>query len=306
MSETRPSKYYTEGADFYPHELELFEADLAAFVREYVLPGHVPSEKPLARTDRIVTLGSCFANNLRLFLDRIGSASDNFWIPDALTTTHAMLEFISWCVTGQASPGGFQYRVNELESAADRDEILEHLRGTAAYVLTFGLAELWEDRDTGQVFWRGIPKVAFNEDRHRFRVTSPEENTSNIVRIIELIRNVSPEAPIVLTLSPVPLKATFRDISCLTADCVSKATLRVALDRVMAERHPNVYYWPSFEIVRWIGAHRSRPAFGVGARDARHVDESLIALIVDLFVESFYRQEDAVHMARTGREAPAA
>ena len=80
--------------------------------------------------------------------------------------------------------------------------------------------------------------------------------------MVDLVRQVNPNAPIVITLSPVPLEATFRDISCMTADSVSKSVLRVAIDQVMGEHRPNVCYWPSFEIVRWAGAHVSWPAYG--------------------------------------------
>ena len=63
-----------------------------------------------------------------------------------------------------------------------------------------------------------------------------DENEANIVRIVELIRSVNPSAPIVLTLSPVPLLATFRGRSCVTADAVSKAALRMAIDNVEEPR----------------------------------------------------------------------
>src|SRR5205085_6394217 len=91
--------------------------------------------------------------------------------------------------------------------------------------------------------------------------------------------------------SPVPLMATFRDISCLPADTVSKAVLRVALDRLMDAGHEGVYYWPSFEIVRWAGSHVKWAAYGTDDGKARHVSRYLVREIVDAFVESFYGQE---------------
>lgn len=306
LKEARRSGKYVEGANFYPRELELFQDDPAALIREYVLPGHLPAEPLLEMSDNVVTLGSCFASHLRSYLQQAGCSSDNFWIPEHLTTTHAMLDFISWCVTGQETDRGFRYEIDLAETSHDQIEILEYLRNAAAYILTFGLTEIWEDRETGHVFWRGMPKEILNHDRHVFRVTTAEENESNIVAMIDLIRKVSPEAPIVLTLSPVPLKATFREISCVAADCLSKATLRLAIDSVMSKHYPSVYYWPSFEIVRWLGAHQSQPSFGIGVQDARHVNAELVAQIIDLFVESFYRPAQDGTSARAVREEPAA
>ena len=91
-----------------------------------------------------------------------------------------------------------------------------------------------------------------------------------------------------LTLSPVPLKATFREISCMSADCVSKSVLRVAIDQVMADRPAGVYYWPSFEIVKSAGPSLPWPAYGFDDRNPRHVTRYLVSEIVDAFVESFY------------------
>jgi GSCFA family len=95
----------------------------------------------------------------------------------------------------------------------------------------------------------------------------------------------------VLTLSPVPLKGTFRGISSLSADCVSKSVLRVAIDQVISEGHRGVYYWPSFEIVKWAGVHLAWPAYGLDDGKTRHVTRRLVAEIVDAFVESFFLPE---------------
>ncbi len=38
----------------------------------------------------------------------------------------------------------------------------------------------------------------------------------------------------------------------VVADCVSKSTLRVAMDEVLRLRLKDVYYFPSFEILRWL------------------------------------------------------
>jgi len=114
---------------------------------------------------------------------------------------------------------------------------------------------------------------------------------------------VNATAPIVVTLSPVPLEATFREISCMTADSVSKSVLRVAIDQAMSEHRPDVYYWPSFEIVRWAGAHVSWPAYGFHDDRARHVTRYTVGRIIDAFVESFYVPE-AVALMRSRQTPP--
>jgi hypothetical protein len=289
--------WHSVGATRFPLDATDFETDLPGLIREHVLPGHVPAEPMLSADDSVVTLGSCFARELRIFLAGSGFASDNFWIPSALNNTYAILDFVSWCVTGAETGRGYRYDradngdIADWKPAEEREGILGHLREAGAFVFTLGLAEIWEDRETGQVFWRGIPRETFDPDRHAFRLSTVEENEGNLHRIVELIREVNPRAPIVFTLSPVPLMATFRGISPVTADCVSKSILRVALDRVLAQRPENVYYWPSFEIVRWLGGHLPSAAYGVDDGVSRHVTRSLVAHIVRAFVEAFYTPE---------------
>jgi GSCFA family protein len=277
---------------------EDFDGDIDSLIREFILPGHAPAAPILAEHDQVVTIGSCFAAELRLLLDRTEFSSSSLWIPSGLNNTYAILDFVSWCVTGEETHRGYRYErvadgeVREWAPAEEREGYLEHIRAAGAFVFTLGLAEVWEERETGAVFWRGVPQEIFDADRHRFRLTTVEENEVNLVRIVELIRSVNPGAPIVFTLSPVPLQATFRPISCLTADCVSKSTLRVALDGVMERGLENVHYWPSFEIVRWVGAHVPWRAYGHDGV-ARHVSRYLVVCIIRAFVEAFYGEKAA-------------
>ena len=112
---------------------------------------------------------------------------------------------------------------------------------------------------------------------------------------------MNPDAPVVLTLSPVPLMATFRDVSCITADAVSKSVLRVALDQVMRDGREGVYYWPSYEVVKWVGPHLDWPAYGLHNRKPRDVSKKLVAAIIDAFVDAYYTPE-AVAQLRTGSQ----
>ncbi len=104
-----------------------------------------------------------------------------------------------------------------------------------------------------------------------------------------VVRMAGPEVKVVLTVSPVPLAGTTEHDSAITADCLSKSTLRVACEEaVAARRGEGVLYWPSFEIVRWLGAHfgpETPGPYGADDGNTRHVSEWLIDLIVALFVE---------------------
>jgi hypothetical protein len=295
------SQWHARGARPYPDKFRYYD-DLPALIREWIVPGHAPEAPLLSSDDKVITLGSCFARELRRYLNEGGFSAGNFWVPTGLNNTFAILDFVSWCVTGEQTGAGYRYDrddegdVREWTPDAERDEYLGQFESAGAFVFTLGLAEVWHDSETGQVFWRGVPKDVYDADRHAFRLTTVQENEENVLRIIELIRSVNPRAPIVLTLSPVPLMATFRDIPCLTADCVSKSVLRTALDLVIARKPENVYYWPSFEIVRWVGGHVPWRAYGADDHRARNVSRYLVSQIIDAFIESFYEPEAVATM----------
>ena len=295
-------RWHALGANLYPSEQELFEGDLGQLIREHVITGWAPKEPLLGTDDSVYTLGSCFARELLRYLTKAGVSSKRVWIPSGLNNSFAILDFFSWCATGQETGRGFRYdrletgEIVEWKPEGERQAYADEFAKAGAFVFTFGLAEVWEDKETGGVFWRGVPEEIFDADRHVFRLSSVEENAANIRQIIEHCRAMNRDAPVVLTLSPVPLMATFREVSCITADAVSKSVLRVALDQVVRDGREGVYYWPSYEVVKWVGPHLDWPAYGLHNRKPRDVSKKLVAAIIDAFVEAYYTPEAVAHL----------
>lgn len=285
--------WHQSGAHPYPDNFD-GRHDAARLIVDHVVRGYIPTQPPLRGDASVVTLGSCFAAELRYFLNQVGLSSESFWVPSGLNNTYALLDFISWCVTGQQTGKGFRYErtpegsIEDWTPVQEREKYLANLRAAGAIVFTLGLAEVWEDVETGQVFWRGVPASIFKSGRHRSRISTVEENHHNCDQIIDTIRSINPTAPIVLTLSPVPLKATFQGVSCMAADCISKSILRVALSETMNERRANVFYWPSFEIVKWGGCHLPYPVYGTDDGVVRHVSRFVVMNILLEFVRHFY------------------
>ncbi|MGY8719692.1 MAG: GSCFA domain-containing protein, partial [Verrucomicrobiia bacterium] len=67
------------------------------------------------------------------------------------------------------------------------------------------------------------------------------------------------------------------------ADCFSKSTLRVAAQEVVQKYDGRFFYWPSFEIVRWL-APLFGPVFGVDDGASRHVSLEVFASVTDAFI----------------------
>jgi len=85
---------------------------------------------------------------------------------------------------------------------------------------------------------------------------------------------------VVVTTSPIPLLATFTDRDVVAANTYSKSVLR-AVAEDLAAAHPNVHYFPSYEIVM----NSDRGA--AWADDGRHVQPEVVNHIMSLFQRHF-------------------
>lgn len=287
-----PWSFSREATQFFPKKQQDF-GDLRKIVDSHVLPGWLPEIAPFSRESSVLTVGSCFAQNLRNYLGERGLQSDWLFVPPGLNNTFALRNFVDWCLTGERSTDAYWYDAHGGGGAVKWTPPSEHeayrrvLRDMSGLVLTVGLAEVWYDTQTEGVFWRGIPKSIYDPARHKCRVSTVAENRDNLSHIVRVLRTLRPEFPVIVTLSPVPLKATFERPSILTADCVSKSTLRVAIHELLAEGHASLYYWPSFEIVRWLGSHIEEALFGEDG-NTRHVNRKTVRLILESFIRHYY------------------
>jgi tetratricopeptide (TPR) repeat protein len=89
-----------------------------------------------------------------------------------------------------------------------------------------------------------------------------------------------PDFKLLLTVSPVPLNATFRPIDVMAANAYSKAVQRAAAESFVLA-HDNVDYFPSYEMV--IMSDR-RLAF---EKDNRHVQGPMVDRVVDRFLHAY-------------------
>ncbi len=157
------------------------------------------------------------------------------------------------------------------------------------FILTLGVAPAFFDRETGAFV---LPRpTALNSralaEKYRFRTTSVQENVDNVCYQLSFLRKLNPGAKIVITESPVPLHMTFEFKSAVVADCLSKSTLRVAADQIVNHSgFRDIYYWPSFEVFRWVGSHRGG-VYAVDDGASWHVSEAAVDVVVQAFVETF-------------------
>lgn len=169
-------------------------------------------------------------------------------------------------------------RVREEIDRTFRDCLFE----ASVITLTLGLIEVWFDDRTGEAICRyppGGPPRGVRE-RLRFHVASYEENLENLRAACRLISEHT-DASVILTVSPVPLRKTFRDLDVRVANNESKAVLRAVAGAVVRE-FDGVHYFPSYEIA-------TSPEFQTGCfkEDRRHVAPEGIRIIGREFFNAF-------------------
>jgi hypothetical protein len=230
----------------------------------------------------VTTFGSCFAANLARMLKGAGVDATNLLIEESINSPLANRGFLA----GLVDPAGFAHaaRLEKTYGAEFLARAKAQLAGAKVVVLTLGVAPAFFHRDTGEFAFLEDYRVLLTEGRVVMRTPSVSETKAVIVEVLDLVRALNPSGRVYLTISPVPLIGTAELASAVIADCVSKTTLRAALHEVLREGDDaNVYYWPSFEIVRWLGAHTTLPAFGADDNVSRHVSNWLVEMIVDRF-----------------------
>lgn len=128
--------------------------------------------------------------------------------------------------------------------------VRQMLATTDIFVFTLGLTEAWRAKSDGTVFplAPGVSGGSYDPEQHEFVNFSAREVTEDMASFIELLRRKNPKAKILLTVSPVPLIATYEPRHVMCSTVLSKSVLRVAADELY-RTYNHVDYFPSFEII---------------------------------------------------------
>lgn len=154
------------------------------------------------------------------------------------------------------------------------------------FIFTFGMTEVFVNKRSGKIANQkpGYGGAGGANETTYHRATFAE-NFEVISRVADLITQAKPQAKIFMTVSPVPLKATFSGEDIFAANTLSKSTLRAVLAEVAAARS-NVIYFPSYDAVMAAGA-------GAWEGDGRHVLRPVVESITRSFVECYFLPEGA-------------
>jgi len=264
---------------------------------EDILYGWKPPQKLIFAETKVLAFGSCFAEYFVKFLTQHGY---NRWRPPAEQHSHSEdnlllalpVTFENIFVIVQQ----FRWAFNEFKPSAKiwftkdkrhieateerREKVRRGFEEGEVFVITLGLSEIWFDQIEGEPMWRTVPASVYEPGRHICRPATVAETLASLCEFDALVDRFLPGKQFIFTLSPIPLIATFRDQSAVTANQASKAILRAALDEFMRDstvaRKSRYHYFPSYEIVFHMFDHPFLP-------DNRHIRPDVAGVVLDIF-----------------------
>jgi GSCFA family len=170
---------------------------------------------------------------------------------------------------------------------ADRESHLASVRemfeSCDVFIFTLGLTEAWQATRDGAVFPLAPGVVATDVDpqHYAFHNFAVDEVVHDLSAFIEQLKIVNPAVRVILTVSPVPLIATYEDRHVLVSTTYSKSVLRVAAD-IVSRSKDGVAYFPSYEIIT---GPQSRGAFYED--DLREVKPEGVAHVMNIFARHY-------------------
>ncbi len=156
------------------------------------------------------------------------------------------------------------------------------------FVFTLGLTEAWIHRETGQIYATAPGTIAgsFDPKLHAFKNFRHHEIIEDLRATLALLKGINPGLRVLLTVSPVPLTATATGDHVLSATTYSKSVLRAVAGELRND-HPEIDYFPSFEIITSLRAGAS-----FFEENLRNVTEDGVALAMRTFLTAHLPAEE--------------
>ena len=266
---------------------------------------HIPivgiADKIINIDTPILTIGSCFAIEVNKFLIDNGCNILNKKCKNLIwyNTYSILYEFQRICGKFTQHPrdiwridNGFQdpYRRCIIEKSKDglwdhinniNLQMSQYIKQAKVIIITLGLTEVWF-MPNGKAICAspGHPNGHGGGHECTFRATNYDENLKNINEILNIISTINNDCKVILTVSPVPLGKTFREMDHIIANTESKSILRAVAGEVV-KNNKNVYYFHSYELAMNLAREK------VFKADGRHVNPDFVAWIMDNFKKHF-------------------
>lgn len=225
------------------------------FRKELIIP---PSGLNVEFNGGVVMMGSCFAESIGQLLSKHRfnvDVNSHGILFNPISICNALYDLVENRVYTSQDLVAHQEKYVSLNhhgrfSTSSTEETLEAINESIhsarralitceTLVLTFGSANAWKYRKTGQIVanCHKIPQKAFEKT-----LITHQEIEQSLIQVIRKIRELNPKINIVLTVSPVRY---YRDG--IVANNLSKSHLLIACHNLT--REPGLLYFPAYEFV---------------------------------------------------------
>lgn len=220
---------------------------------------NAPSSFPIGLRDGCFTMGSCFADNLGLLLQKhkFNVLVNPFGTSYNPISIHKVLQYAirnelpSADTYGKINETYFNYDFHSSFSTLDQSSLPHDLanaiahghgfiKSAAVLIITYGTSWVYERKDNGEIVsnCHKIPSTQFNK-----QLLTQKKILESFQDFYQQLISINPSIKIILTLSPVRhLKDS------LELNAVSKSILRLSC-HTLSEMYPQVTYFPAYEIM---------------------------------------------------------
>ena len=198
----------------------------------------------------------------------------------------------------QLEPAGFE-STEALKQSRDAHfaAVRTMFENLDVFVFTLGLTEAWRNRMDGAVFplAPGVVAGEMNYEQYEFINFNVQEVASDLQQFISQLSSINPSAKIILTVSPVPLIATYENQHVLVSTTYSKSVLRAAAGEIV-KNNLHCDYFPSYEIIT--GNYNRGQYF---EDDLRSIKQEGVDHVMRLFLQG-YANEKNVQLSASANE----
>jgi len=233
----------------------------------------------ISRESPVLSLGSCFANNIAGVLSTLGfSKVATLRVEEAVNSPGLIRRYLNPQLIPAEAREAWEERFE-----VRPDLLLRSLADARLLILTFGVG--LELRSTAS----GDMDLAAHGAMERLRsgasafvFPTVEEQADHIVACLDAISQHAPALPVVVTLSPVPLGGYFGELNVATANALSKGNLRQAI--ALARQARLFIYAPIYELVSSIAPCVMNTSVWGDGKTSRHPSPALVKDICSAFV----------------------
>ena len=266
---------------------------------QLLTPTHIsPLHPALSHSDRVVVMGSCFAEHIgarlsemkwRTVVNPFGVLYNPLSIAEAMGRLISARPYTEEELTLYPHGGWSTWMHHSRYAHPDKETALQLINGSLAIgsqmlaqadmlIVTLGTAWVYRQKETNQVVGNchKVPERTFTRQR-----LTVEETVEAMVAMLAQLWEVNPSLRMIITVSPVRhLKDT------LHGNQLSKATLLLAVDELCRRFTDRVHYFPAYEIVM-----DELRDYRFYADDMAHPSPQAVEYVWERFVEHMTHRE---------------